>query len=307
MQKAFSRLAELLRRCVVLGLLLAGAFSVGQPVAEAVANDRATQQAATTYAESVRSLPAEQLSADLTAARAYNAALSPRALTDPWGATVGADTAHRTYLDTLPGPAMGRLRIPAIAVDMPIRHDADEVSLAAGVGHMYGSSLPVGGPDTHAVLAAHSGMRSQTFFDRLPELQPGERFTIEVAGTTLTYQVDQIRVVEPTELEAVGRVPGQDLVTLVTCYTPPGGHRERMLVRAVRVTDPAPVDTETVQATATTRTAASMLGLPPVQDWMRPRLWISGGALTVAALMLFGWLITDIRRAHRLRNKENSR
>lgn len=105
MPKALSRLAELLRRCIVLGLLLAGAISIGQPVAEAVANDRATTRAATSYAESVRSLPATQLSAELAAARAYNAGLPARALTDPWGATTGADAAHRE----LPGhPARTR-------------------------------------------------------------------------------------------------------------------------------------------------------------------------------------------------------
>ena len=305
MPKALSRLAELLRRCIVLGLLMAGAISIGHPVAEAVANDRATTRAATSYAESVRSLPATQLSAELAAARAYNAGLPARALTDPWGSTTGADAAHRSYLATLPGPAMGRLRIPGIAVDMPIRHDADEASLATGVGHMYGSALPVGGADTHAVLAAHSGMRAATFFDRLPELQPGQRFSIDVAGATLTYQIDQIRVVEPTELAAVGRVPGQDLVTLVTCYTPPGGHRERMLVRGVRVLD---TPATAAGSTATTgQPVTTMLGLPPVQDWMRPRLWISGGALAIAALMLLGWLITDLRRALRPRHKENSR
>lgn len=305
MPKALSRLAELLRRCIVLGLLLAGAISIGQPVAEAVANDRATTRAATSYAESVRSLPATQLSAELAAARAYNAGLPARALTDPWGSTTGADAAHRSYLATLPGPAMGRLRIPGIAVDMPIRHDADEASLATGVGHMYGSALPVGGADTHAVLAAHSGMRAATFFDRLPELQPGQRFSIDVAGATLTYQIDQIRVVEPTELAAVGRVPGQDLGHPGHLLHPAGrapgtdagtrgpgsrhtGHRGR-------------VDRDDRPARHHHARSATGPGLDAA------RLWISGGALAIAALMLLGWLITDLRRALRPRHKENSR
>lgn len=231
-------------RLVALTLVLSGGALSGWPVAETFANNQRATGAVTAYADAVAAAAASDpapLRADLAGARDYNADLTPAALADPWSDDTPADSpAHDAYLRHLDAfDAMGRVRIPQIDVDLPIYHDATKEPLSRGVGHMYGTSLPVGGPGTHAVLAAHTGSSRRTFFDRLPEVQRGQTFYLDVHGTTLTYRVDRIAVVEPWELEAIQPVPGADLVTLVTCYQPPGEHNQRLLVRGVRVPDAA--------------------------------------------------------------------
>jgi len=161
-----------------------------------------------------------------------------------------------------------------------------------GAGHMFGTSLPVGGPDTHAVIAGHSGMKNRTVFDRLPEVKLGQTFFIDVYGTTLTYRVDQIVVVEPWQLEAVQRVPGADNVTLVTCFTPPGGHRERMLVRGVRVPDVASSSSQTESGVVTVEAVTadtSILG------WMWPRILAAGGSVALVIVLGVSWIVASRR------------
>ncbi|MCW5951431.1 MAG: class C sortase [Propionibacteriaceae bacterium] len=288
-------------RLVVVVLLLAGAAAMVWPVAETVEGNRQGAAWTTEYVLSVRSSSPRELSEDLRAARAYNAELPAEALNDPWGAGgAGATAAHDRYLRTIArSKGIGRLRIPQIAVDLPIFHDADRLSMSRGVGHMYGSSLPVGGPDTHAVLAAHTGLRGRTMFDRLPELQLGQTFGIDIAGETLTYRIDRIVVVEPWELEAVQRVPGGDHVTLVTCYTPPGEHKQRMLVRGVRMADD-PGATLTITGSTTTMTdGPATAGFDTtIQGWMWPRLAGATVALAILAAMVVAWILGD-RRAGR--------
>ena len=234
----------------------------------------------------------------------YNAALSPASLWDPWGdEEPNLSPAHDAYLGQLDEfDAMARVRIPQIAVDLPIFHDATKLPLSRGVGHMYGTSLPVGGPDTHAVLAGHTALRGRTMFDRLPEVRLDQDFYIDAYGATLTYRVDRITVVEPWELEAVERVPGADHVTLVTCYTPPGQHKQRLLVRGVRVPDApaaAPADSGG-QATQAAPAAAPATVDTSIQDWMVPRLALTGGSVVLALLMTLGWIVGDRRDARRL-------
>ncbi len=231
-------------RLVALTLVLSGGALSGWPVAETFANNQRATGDVTAYADAVAAAAASDpapLRAQLTGARDYNADLTPSALADPWTHdTPSTSSAHDAYLRHLDAfDAMGRVRIPQIDVDLPIYHDATRASLARGAGHMYGTSLPVGGLGTHAVIAAHTGSSRRTFFDRLPELKPGSTFILDVNGATLTYRVDQTLVVEPWELDAIQPVPTLDLVTLVTCYQPPGEHNQRLLVRGVRVPDAA--------------------------------------------------------------------
>lgn len=130
---------------------------------------------------------------------------------------------------------MARLKIPSIDVDLPVYHGTTDEVLAKGVGHLEGTSLPVGGVDTHAVLTAHRGLASATLFNDLDKVKIGDRFTIEVAGDVLTYQVFETQVVEPSDTKTLVPRAGQDLVTLVTC-TPLGINSHRILVTAERVT-----------------------------------------------------------------------
>ncbi|QNE36513.1 class C sortase [Leifsonia shinshuensis] len=130
---------------------------------------------------------------------------------------------------------MGRIVIPSIGVDLPILHGTSDPTLAEGVGHLEGTSLPVGGLGTHAVLAGHRGLASATLFTNLDRVRDGDTFTLYVFGETLTYRVSSIAVVDPDQTTTLDPVPGKDLVTLVTC-TPLGINSQRILVTGERVT-----------------------------------------------------------------------
>lgn len=179
----------------------------------------------------------------LAQAHAYNAALSAGAILEanhriPTGS--GTSTDPRESLDynkilVDPTGMMARLRIPSINLDLPIYHGTSDSVLQKGVGHLEGTSLPVGGKDTHAVLAAHRGLATATLFTNLDKVKKGNTFTIEVLGQTLTYKVFDVRVVDPSDTASLKAYPNKDLVTLVTC-TPLGINSQRILVTGSRVT-----------------------------------------------------------------------
>ena len=132
---------------------------------------------------------------------------------------------------------MGYVEIPKIQVNLPIYHGTDAEVLDRGVGHLLGSSLPVGGESTHTILSDHSGMASQKMFTDLEQLTQGDVFYLNVLNETLAYQVTEINTVLPYETDLLGIVPGEDLCTLVTC-TPYGINTHRLLVRGRRVETP---------------------------------------------------------------------
>lgn len=159
----------------------------------------------------------------------------------PTGDGVSADQSldYWSMLTVTPSAPMARIRIPSIDVDLPIYHGTSDETLLRGAGHLQGSHLPVGGESTHSVITAHRGLANATMFSNLDEVAVGDRFTIEVFGEVLTYQVRETRVVEPEDTDTLRPVQGKDLVTLVTC-TPLGINSHRILVTGERVT-PTPV------------------------------------------------------------------
>ena len=134
---------------------------------------------------------------------------------------------------------MGYIEIPRLELKLSIGHGTEEDVLQRMVGHIEGSSLPVGGESTHAVLSAHRGLPTAKLFSDLDLMQVGDRFTIHTLNQTLTYQVDQITVILPEEIEALAIEPGGDYVTLMTC-TPYAVNTHRLLVRGVRVEEAEP-------------------------------------------------------------------
>ncbi len=145
------------------------------------------------------------------------------------------------YLDQLrlgTSDTMARLRIPTIGASLPVFHGTSDETLERGVGHLQGSALPVGGAGTNSVLTGHSGIPQSRLFTDLHDLVVGDVVTVEVVGETLTYQVDRIATVLPTETDLLQPVPGADLLTLVTC-TPIGVNTHRLLVQAHRVDEAA--------------------------------------------------------------------
>ena len=149
-------------------------------------------------------------------------------------ALLWASEDYKNQLNIAGNSIMGYVNIPSINVHLPIYHGTETKTLEKGIGHLLGSSLPVGGDTTHSILTAHSGMASQKMFSDLPQLKIGDVFYLEVLGETLAYQVDQIKTVLPYDVTYLGIEEGRDLCTLVTC-TPFGVNTHRLLVRGTRI------------------------------------------------------------------------
>ena len=152
------------------------------------------------------------------------------------------DKEYQSLLDSGDG-VMGAIRIPKISVNLPVYHGTSEQTLASGAGHLYGSSLPVGGKDTHAVITGHRGLVEASMFTRLDEMRVGDYFYIDVMGHTLGYMVDRITEIEPNDTSQLKITSGEDRVTLMTC-TPYGVNTHRLLVSALRSAIPEEIPAE---------------------------------------------------------------
>ncbi|HBC7266226.1 TPA: class C sortase [Corynebacterium striatum] len=200
-------------------------------------------QIAEEYSRSVFDLTPEKREQAFAEAQDYNAHLPEVGAPDPW--VNGVDTKspdYQHYLQVLRqvGP-MARVRVPSVGIDLPVYHGTSTDVLAHGVGHLYGTALPVGGEGNHAVLTGHTGLATLTMFDNLTHIKKGDVFTVEVMGKTMAYKVDQIETVLPDQVESLRAEEGRDLVTLVTC-TPYGINSHRLLVRGERTELPAELD-----------------------------------------------------------------
>lgn len=197
-------------------------------------------------------LTTDEQTAELQECREYNRGLLQGGvlLTDPFDMSQLDPSAmpYAGLLNVDQEGGMAYLRIPAIDVELMIYHGTEEEVLQKGVGHLQGSSLPVGGTGTHCVLSAHTGLNDKKLFTDLDQLENGDVFYIHVLGEILAYQVDQIRVVLPEETEDLKINTQEDYVTLVTC-TPYGINTHRLLVRGTRV----PYEEEREQSDGTLR------------------------------------------------------
>lgn len=166
----------------------------------------------------------------------YNEALLPCVLPDSFALaeSSGVDPVYMNTLNIAGDEMMGSVEIPKINIKIPIYHTTEEDVLNKGAGHLEGSSLPVGGANTHAVISAHRGLPSASLFTDLDQMKVGDHFLLHVLDETLCYEVDKISVVKPEDTSALAVEDGQDLVTLLTC-TPYGVNTERLLVRGHRV------------------------------------------------------------------------
>ena len=181
-------------------------------------NSRVQSRAIVDYEAALAQLTPQDYTAEFEKADAYNSAL--RALAAPLSDYAQAP-GYADALNVSGSGMMGYITIPRISVKLPIYHGTSDAVLAGAAGHLEGTSLPVGGESTHAVISAHRGLPSAKLFTNLDALKEGDTFTIKILDRTLTYQVDQIRIVEPDDLSELSVVEGQDYVTLLTC-TPYG-------------------------------------------------------------------------------------
>ena len=237
---------------ILILIFLVGLSVMLYPSVSDAVNRKHQSRAVAGYAEEVEQLSDADYQTYFDAADAYNRQLNttPNAFYKPDLVSGYAQT-----LDISGTGIMGYITIPKISVELPIYHGTDEGVLQVAAGHLEGSSLPVGGAGTHAVISAHRGPPSAKLVTNLDELEVGDRFTITVLNRVLTYEVDQISIVLPTEIDQLLPTEGMDYVTLMTC-TPYGINTHRLLVRGKRV--------ETTESQKHIRVAADAFRIEPI-------------------------------------------
>lgn len=241
-------------------------------------------QSVNQYGNSVEELGPAGRAGALAAAEDYNGTLTGGAVLDPFtqmpaGENQAADSEYRRQLALSPDGVMARLRIPAIQADLPVFHGTSDSVLQRGVGHLFGTALPVGGAGTHAVLTGHTGIPESTLFTHLKDLRPGDTIELVVYGEVLSYRVTTTEVILPTETESLRPVQGEDLISLVTC-TPTGINTHRLVVTGERIATPA------VGA-----------GAGPLEANAGPPWWAAGLGLAAATSITI--LLVAARRSNR--------
>ena len=223
------------RNLTTLLLLLMGAVGLGLILYPSFAdwwNSFHQSRAVASYMEAVANMDKSMYEEMLRDADAYNAKLSKTGI--QWMLTEEQKKEYEKVLNINDTGIMGYIDIPKINVELPIYHGTDEAVLQIAVGHLEGTSLPVGGKGSHCVVSGHRGLPSARLFTDIDKLVEGDTFTLTVLNRTVTYEVDQIRIVEPTDLSDLQLDKRMDLCTLVTC-TPYGINTHRLLVRGHRV------------------------------------------------------------------------
>lgn len=200
-------------------------------------NQRHQSEIHTAYQEQIAQTDKAEIIAAKEKAIVYNKSLLSGVQADDAfskEALTGASENYGTLLNLIGNGIMGYVEIPNIAVTLPIYHGSDADTLEIGVGHLLGTSLPIGGESTHTVLTAHSGMASQKMFSDLDRVEKGDVFYLEILDEILAYWVDAIHVVLPYDTTQLEIITGEDYCTLITC-TPFGVNTHRLLVRGARI------------------------------------------------------------------------
>ena len=225
------------RRVVVPAIIILVGISVLlYPVVSTQWNNYIQRQVVEDYRSQLQDVPEEQLNAAIEAAHEYNETSIGGPILDPWLARVSEDNQdYQRYMDQLSGlPAMSQVSIPSIESSLPVYHGTTEEVLQKGLGHLYGTSLPVGGEGTHSVITGHTGLTTSTMWDNLIDMKEGDAVYVNTFGQKMKYQVTSTEVVLPHETESLAQQPDKDLITLITC-TPYGVNSHRLLVHAERV------------------------------------------------------------------------
>ena len=256
---------------VALGLLL-------YPLVGELLSEKYHSDVETSYTAAIEDTDDAELTAQRQAAEQYNAMLANATISEG-----GASAPPLAYAEQLTvGGVMAYVDIPKINVYLPVQHGTGAETLEKSVGHVVGTSLPVGGESTHAVISAHSGMASSKLFSDIDQLEKGDIFYIHVLGDTLAYEVDSINTVVPTDTSLLQIEEGKDLVTLVTC-TPFGINTHRLLVRGHRVP-------------YTPEQASAAEEKPVASSWTQHYLTGLGIGLGVAAVIGGGYFLVRRKR-----------
>ena len=223
---------------IIVNILIALIFLCGlsvllYPTVSDYINELHSSRAIASYDDSVLQLEEEDYTKEFQAVVEYNTYLADFSNLNIAASVENEreDDKYNSLLDVAGNGIMGSIKIPSVKINLPIYHGTDEAVLQVAVGHYIGSSLPIG---AHAILTGHRGLPSAKLFTDLDRLETGDIFYIKVLGEILEYQIDQIEIVLPEEVEGLSIVPGEDYVTLVTC-TPYGINSHRMLIRGTRI------------------------------------------------------------------------
>ena len=228
-------------------VFLAGLSLLLYPTVSDYWNSFHQSRAIASYVDAVDNTDEQKLEEMRQAAEAYNEKLLSKQ--DRYDMSDSDRAEYESLLDVSGTGVMGYVEIPSINVSLPIYHGTDNTILQIGVGHIEGTSLPVGGASTHCAVSGHRGLTSSKLFTDIDQMAEGDTFKLYVLGETLTYEVDQIRTVLPDELDDLAIEEGKEYCTLVTC-TPYGINSHRLLVRGHRVENQASASTIRVTADA---------------------------------------------------------
>lgn len=269
--------------------MLTGLSLILYPTVSDLWNSYHQTKAVLSYAEVVSGMKEEEKAAWKAAAIAYNEALAEKG--SHWDMTQEEWEEYERQLDVTGTGIMAYVEIPQINVSLPIYHGTEESVLQQAAGHIEGSSLPIGGENSHAAISGHRGLPSARLFTDIDQLEEGSVFYIHVLEETLTYEVDQILTVDPDDLEALEIQEGQDLCTLVTC-TPYGINSQRLLVRGHRIETPRQTQEKAAQQTFKADGA------------LFKRIAGIGGLL---ALVILPIVLKRVRRRSRLKHQKTTR
>ena len=279
-------MTSLKNRIVTFLFVVAGLCLINYPFLSEWVNSFHQAEVLSTYDEAIATKSEEELHGYIADAMQYNEGLleSNVTLNDAFSSGGSTDETYLSLLSLSPDGVMGTIEIPSIHVTLPIYHGTSSKVLEEGAGHLEGSSLPVGGSGSHAVLSAHSGLPEKRLFSDIDQLAVGDHFKLLVYGLKLEYEVDDIRVVEPWDTSYLSIQPDKDMVTLVTC-TPYGINSHRLFVSGHRTEW---TDTEVV----TTEESSGMhIGIREIQ--------IGILAISVVVLLVSGKMLLFSRRRNK--------
>lgn len=269
-------------------VILAGVSLLLYPTVSNYVNVRHQSRVVSNYESDVAKLTQEDYTPILEAAKAYNALLADNP--DRFLQTDEEAAEYRALLNATGSGIMGFILIDKIGVKLPIYHGTDDSVLQVGAGHLEGTSLPVGGVGTHCAISGHSGLPSAKLFTDIDQLEVGDQFSLYILNEVLVYEVDQILVVDPTDLSALDIDPNEDYCTLITC-TPYGINSHRLMVRGVRVPGDDTVQYEMEQIATPTDRTVDYDAVPAL--------------VVIAALLLAIILLTaGLRRSGRRKRKD---
>ena len=269
----------------IILIFLVGLGFISYPTVSNLWNQAHQSRVIATYSKQVEKLDDSENKKMLKAARKYNKSLLKKS--DHWKLSKKDKKKYESLLDVSGTGIMGYIEVPKIDCSLPIYHGTDEGALQIAIGHLEGSSLPVGGKSTHCVLSGHRGLPSARLFTDLDQLEEGDIFILNILGRKLAYEVDQIRVVLPEEMSDLEIEEGKDLCTLVTC-TPYGINTHRLLVRGHRTEYVEKKVAEEKKEVQTKKTDI--------------RLMIAGGAGVLILLIII--IVIVIKRRRKRRNQQ---